>query len=49
MVAAAIVGASLVQLYTLYVPSFGNDTWRDIIWAVQALQAGHVTETTVRH
>jgi len=48
-VATAIVWASLVQLYTLYVPSFGNDTWRDIIWAVQALQAGHVTETTVRH
>jgi hypothetical protein len=37
MVATAIVGASLVQLYTLYVPSFVNDTWRDIIWAVQAL------------
>jgi hypothetical protein len=49
MVATAIVGASLVQLYTLYVPSFGNDTWRDIIWAAQALQAGHVTESTVRH
>jgi len=48
-VATAIVGASLIPLYTLYAPSFGNDTWRDIIWAVQALQAGHVTETTVRH
>jgi hypothetical protein len=48
MVATAIVGASLVQLYTLHVPSFGNDTWRDIIWAAQALQAGHITETTVR-
>jgi hypothetical protein len=44
MVATAIVGASLVQLYTLYVPSFGNDTWRDIIWATQALQTGHITE-----
>jgi hypothetical protein len=49
MVATAIVGASLVQLYTLHVPPFGLDTWRDIIWATQALQAGHVTETTVRH
>jgi len=48
-VATAIVGVSLVQLYTLYVPSFGNDTWRDIIWAAQALQVGHVTETTLRH
>jgi hypothetical protein len=48
-VATAIVGVSLVQLYTLYVPSFGNDTWRDIIWAAQALQAGHVTETAIRH
>jgi hypothetical protein len=49
MVATAIVGASLIPLYTLYVPSFGLDTWRDIIWTAQALQAGHVTETTVRH
>ncbi len=48
-VATAIVGASLVQLYTLYAPYFGSDTWRDIIWAAQALQAGHVTETTVGH
>jgi len=47
-VATAIVGASLIPLYTLYVPSFGNDTWRDIIWAAQALQVGHVTETTIR-
>jgi hypothetical protein len=29
-------------------PPFGNDTWRDIIWAAQALQRGHVTETTIR-
>jgi hypothetical protein len=48
-VATAILGVSFIQLYTLYVPSFGNDTWRDIIWAAQALQAGHVTETAVRH
>ncbi len=48
-VATAIVGASSIPLYTLYAPSFGNDTWRDILWAAQALQAGHVTETTVRH
>ncbi len=48
-VATAIVGASSIPLYTLYAPSFGNDTWRDIIWAAQALRAGHVTETTVRH
>jgi hypothetical protein len=49
MVATAIVGVSLIQLYTLYAPSFGDDTWVFIIWAAQALQAGHVTETTVRH
>jgi len=49
MVATAIVGASLIPLYTLYVPSFGLDTWRDIMWTAQALHAGHVTETTVRH
>jgi hypothetical protein len=47
-VATAIVGTSLIPLYTLYVPSFGNDTWRDIMWAAQALQRGHVTETTIR-
>jgi len=44
-IATAIVGASLIQL----VPSFGNDTWRDILWATQALQTGHVTETAIRH
>ena len=49
MVATAIVEVSLIQLYTLYAPSFGNDTWRDIIWAAQALQAGHITETTLRN
>jgi hypothetical protein len=49
MIATAIVGTSLVQLYTLNVPPFGLDTWRDIIWAAQALQAGHVTETTISH
>jgi hypothetical protein len=48
-VATAIVGTSLIPLYTLYVPSFGSDTWRDIVWASQALQVGHVTETTVWH
>jgi hypothetical protein len=48
-VATAIVGTSLIPLYTLYAPSFGNDTWGDILWATQALQTGHVTETTVRH
>jgi hypothetical protein len=30
-------------------PPFGLDTWRDIIWTAQALQEGHVTETTLRH
>jgi len=49
MVATAIVGTSLIPLYTLYAPSFGNDTWRDILWATQALQTGHVTETAIRH
>ncbi|NAZ34128.1 MAG: hypothetical protein GU356_07580, partial [Pyrobaculum sp.] len=49
MVATAIVGGSLIQLYTLHVPPFGLDTWRDIIWTAQALQEGHVTETTIRH
>ena len=47
-VATAIVGTSLIPLYTLYAPSFGNDTGRDIIWTTQALQAGHVTETAIR-
>jgi hypothetical protein len=48
-VATAIMGTSLIPLYTLYAPSFGSDTWRDIIWATQALQVGHVTETAIRH
>ena len=39
---------SLIPLYSLYVSSFGDDTWRDILWAGQTLQVGHVTETTVK-
>ena len=48
-IATAIVGASLIPLYSLFVPSFGNDTWRDILWAAQAIRVGHVTETAVKH
>jgi len=48
MVAVAVVAVYLTSLYSLYAPSFGNDTWRDIMWAAQALQRGHVTETTIR-
>ena len=49
MVAVAVVAVYLTSLYSLYAPSFGNDTWRDIIWASRALQMGHVTETVLRH
>jgi hypothetical protein len=47
-IATAIVGVSLIPLFSLYVPSFGNDTWRDVLWAAQAIQMGHVTETAVK-
>jgi len=45
----SIIGVSFIPLYSLYVPSFGNDTWRDIIWALQTLKEGHVTKTDIRH
>ena len=48
MVAVAVVAVYLTSLYSLYAPSFGWDTWRDIIWASQALQMGHITGTTLR-
>ncbi len=47
MVAVAVVMVYLTSLYSLYAPSFGWDTWRDIIWASQALQMGHITGTTL--
>jgi len=45
----SIIGVSLIPLYSLYVPSFGNDTWRDIIWALRTLKVGHVTKTGISH
>ena len=48
-VTMSIISVSLIPLYSLYVPSFGNDTWRDIIWALQTLKVGHVTNTDIRH
>lgn len=48
-VAIATIGVSHALLYSQYTPSFGNDTWRDAIWAMQTLQTGHITEATIRH
>jgi hypothetical protein len=48
MVATAIVGVSIVILYSIYTPSFGNDTWRDIIWATQISQLGHIAAATIK-
>ncbi len=38
-----------IALRPFALPSFGNDTWRDIIWALQTLKVGHVTKTDIRH
>ena len=48
-VAVTIVGASIALLFTVYASTFGNDTWRDAIWAKQILERGSTTETTIRH
>jgi hypothetical protein len=48
MVAVAAVAVYLTSLYSLYAPSFGNDAWRDTIWASQVFQTCRITETAVR-
>jgi hypothetical protein len=36
-------------LYSIYMPSFGNDTWRDAIQAMQIVKRGGLRDLTVFH
>jgi len=36
-------------LYSIYMPSFGNDTWRDAIQAMQIVERGGLRDLTVFH
>jgi len=35
--------------YIVFPPSFGNDTWRDIMWSEETLRTGHFTESRITH
>ncbi|MEM1567603.1 hypothetical protein [Pyrobaculum sp.] len=47
--AMAAIGTLSVALYGSYTPSFGNDTWRDIMIAEQLLLRGRIEALTARH
>jgi len=48
-VATALVGVSIALQFSVYVPSFGNDTWRDALWAKQILERGFTANVTIKH
>jgi len=35
--------------YIAFPPSFGNDTWRDIMWSEETLRTGYFTESRITH
>jgi hypothetical protein len=39
----------IAVLYSIYMPSFGNDTWRDAIQALQIVERGGLRDLTVFH
>jgi hypothetical protein len=39
----------IAVLYSIYMPSFGNDTWRDAIQAMQIVERGGLKDLTVFH
>jgi hypothetical protein len=41
--------AIIVALYGVYSPSFGNDTWRDVIQATQIIERGGLRGLTIFH
>jgi len=50
----ALFGATMLVmiiavLYSIYMPSFGNDTWRDAIQAMQIVERGGLRDLTVFH
>jgi len=47
--ATATIIASFLPLFSLYIPMFGNDTWRDLLWAREVLIRASITETIIEH
>jgi hypothetical protein len=47
-VATATVIAAFLPLFSLYIPTFGNDTWRDLLWAREVLIQAFIPETIVK-
>jgi hypothetical protein len=47
--ASATVIASFLPLFSLYTPTFGNDTWRDLLWAKEILIQASITGTVIKH
>jgi len=45
----AVPAVLIASLYGVYTPSFGNDTWRDAIWATQIIARGGLKDLTVIH
>ena len=43
----AVIAVLIAFLYGVYTPSFGNDTWRDAIWATQIIVRGGLKDLTV--
>lgn len=35
--------------YIVFPPSFGNDTWRDIMWSEETLRTGYFTKSRITH
>jgi len=35
--------------YIVFPPSFGNDTWRDIMWSEETLRTGYFTDSRITH
>jgi len=35
--------------YIVFPPSFGNDTWRDIMWSEETLRTGYFTRSRIAH
>jgi hypothetical protein len=47
--ATATIIASFLPLFSLYIPTFGNDTWRDLLWAREVLIRASITGTIIEH
>lgn len=43
-----VIAVLIAVHYTRYTPSFGNDTWRDSIWAIETIHKGDYRLSNVR-